>query len=171
MLTSMRKFLKEKGQGLTEYVLILAFVAGVAYLMFANTGLKHMCKETDSCSLGELIGLIALLIKILQTIHLLITDILSLVNFRNTGEYILLAGLDVEVLTRQYIIVSYALIDRAFLMNWNEAYFTILLGNSNRTTFPDIIIGFQLSVVVITFRQEALEHTVILCEFSKRLRL
>lgn len=48
MLTSMRKFFKEKGQGLTEYVLILAFVAGVAYLMFANTGLKSTVSSTFS---------------------------------------------------------------------------------------------------------------------------
>ncbi len=48
MLTSMRKFFKEKGQGLTEYVLILAFVAGVAYLMFANSGLKSTVSSTFS---------------------------------------------------------------------------------------------------------------------------
>ena len=46
MLTSMRKLFKEKGQGLTEYVLILAFVAGVAYMMFANTGLKSTVSST-----------------------------------------------------------------------------------------------------------------------------
>ena len=46
MLISMRKFFKEKGQGLTEYVLILAFVAGVAYMMFANTGLKSTVSST-----------------------------------------------------------------------------------------------------------------------------
>ena len=46
MLVSMKKFFKEKGQGLTEYVLILAFVAGVAYLMFAQTGLKSTVSST-----------------------------------------------------------------------------------------------------------------------------
>ena len=30
MLTSMRKFFKEKGQGIVEYALLLAFVVGVA---------------------------------------------------------------------------------------------------------------------------------------------
>lgn len=50
MLTSMRKFFKEKGQGLTEYVLILAFVAGLAYIMFGETGLKTTVKSTFSAS-------------------------------------------------------------------------------------------------------------------------
>ena len=48
MLQSMRKFFREKGQGLTEYVLILAFVAGVAYVMFAQTGLKSTVSSTFS---------------------------------------------------------------------------------------------------------------------------
>ena len=50
MLVSMRKFFAEKGQGLTEYVLILAFVAGLAYMMFANSGLKTTVKDTFSSS-------------------------------------------------------------------------------------------------------------------------
>ncbi len=37
MLTSMRKFFKEKGQGLTEYVLILAFVGALAFMMFGGS--------------------------------------------------------------------------------------------------------------------------------------
>ena len=36
MLTSMRKFFTEKGQGLVEYALILAFVAVLAYMMFGS---------------------------------------------------------------------------------------------------------------------------------------
>ena len=50
MLVSMRKFFSEKGQGLTEYVLILAFVAGLAYLMFTTSGLKTTVKDTFSTS-------------------------------------------------------------------------------------------------------------------------
>ena len=46
MLVSLKKFFKEKGQGLTEYVLILAFVAGVAYMMFAESGLKSTVSST-----------------------------------------------------------------------------------------------------------------------------
>ena len=50
MLVTMRKFFAEKGQGLTEYVLILAFVAGLAYLMFTSSGLKTTVKNTFSSS-------------------------------------------------------------------------------------------------------------------------
>ena len=49
MLTSMRKFFKEKGQGLTEYVLILAFVAAIAFVMFGgNNTLKTTVSNTFS---------------------------------------------------------------------------------------------------------------------------
>ena len=50
MLVSMKKYFEEKGQGLTEYVLILAFVAGLAYLMFTTSGLKTTVKDTFSTS-------------------------------------------------------------------------------------------------------------------------
>ncbi len=50
MLVSLKKFFAEKGQGLTEYVLILAFVAGLAYLMFTSSGLKTTVKNTFSSS-------------------------------------------------------------------------------------------------------------------------
>ena len=49
MLTSMRGYLKEKGQGLTEYVLILAFVAAIAFVMFGSgSTLKSTVSSTFS---------------------------------------------------------------------------------------------------------------------------
>ena len=51
MLTSMREFFKGKGQGLTEYVLILAFVAMIAYAMInGENGLKTTVSSTFSDS-------------------------------------------------------------------------------------------------------------------------
>ena len=46
MLVSMRKFFAEKGQGLTEYVLILAFVAGIAGT-FAWLGTDYRPQDTN----------------------------------------------------------------------------------------------------------------------------
>lgn len=51
MLTSMRTFFKEKGQGLTEYVLILAFVAAIAFVMFgSDSTLKTTVSSTFSAA-------------------------------------------------------------------------------------------------------------------------
>ncbi len=55
MLTSMRKFFKEKGQGLTEYVLILAFVAGIAFVMFGSgSTLKSTVSSTFSTAHSQI---------------------------------------------------------------------------------------------------------------------
>lgn len=55
MLTSMREFFKGKGQGLTEYVLILAFVAMIAYAMInGENGLKTTVSSTFSDSQSKI---------------------------------------------------------------------------------------------------------------------
>ena len=55
MLVSMRKFFKEKGQGLTEYVLILAFVAAIAFVMFGEgSSLKTTVSNTFSTSQSKI---------------------------------------------------------------------------------------------------------------------
>ena len=50
MLTSMRKYFTEKGQGLVEYALILAFVALLAYMMF---GTKSTMKSAVTSSFSQ----------------------------------------------------------------------------------------------------------------------
>ena len=55
MLTSMREFFKGKGQGLIEYVLILAFVAMIAYAMInGENGLKTTVSSTFSDSQSKI---------------------------------------------------------------------------------------------------------------------
>ena len=51
MLAPIGNFFKAKGQGLTEYVLILAFVAMIAFAMMnGETGLKSTISSTFSDS-------------------------------------------------------------------------------------------------------------------------
>ena len=49
MLVTLRKFFREeKGQGLVEYALILAFVAVLAYMMFSTSGMQQDVTSTFS---------------------------------------------------------------------------------------------------------------------------
>jgi len=46
MLTSMRKYFKEKGQGIVEYAVLLAFVVAIAAYLFNNSGIKDEVTAT-----------------------------------------------------------------------------------------------------------------------------
>lgn len=46
MLTSMRKFFTEKGQGIVEYAVLLAFVVAIAAWLFNNSGIKNEITDT-----------------------------------------------------------------------------------------------------------------------------
>ena len=46
MLTSMRSFLKEKGQGIVEYAVLLAFVVAIAAYLFNNDSIKNEVTAT-----------------------------------------------------------------------------------------------------------------------------
>ncbi len=48
MLTTMRSFFKEKGQGIVEYAVLLAFVVAIAAFLFGNTGIKDEISNTFS---------------------------------------------------------------------------------------------------------------------------
>ena len=56
MLNRIRRTIREKGQGLTEYVLILAFIAGVAFMMFGGNG---SLKGTVADTLTETVRILA----------------------------------------------------------------------------------------------------------------
>lgn len=58
MLNLLRRMIKEKGQGLTEYVLIIAFIAGIAFMMFSGNGsLKGTVADTLTETVRILAGL------------------------------------------------------------------------------------------------------------------
>lgn len=58
MLKRFRQTTKEKGQGLTEYVLVLAFIAGIAFMMFGGNGsLKGTVADTFTETVRILAGL------------------------------------------------------------------------------------------------------------------
>ena len=46
MLISMRRFFKEKGQGIVEYAVLLAFVVAIAAYLFSSTGIKQEVTHT-----------------------------------------------------------------------------------------------------------------------------
>ena len=46
MLVSLRKFFKEKGQGIVEYAVLLAFVVAIAAWLFGNSGVKDEVTAT-----------------------------------------------------------------------------------------------------------------------------
>jgi len=48
MLVSMRKLFTEKGQGIVEYAVIIAFVIAVAAYIFGNGGLRDEITKTFS---------------------------------------------------------------------------------------------------------------------------
>ena len=48
MLTSMRKFFTEKGQGIVEYALLLAFVVAIAVYALQSSGLGGAIKSNFS---------------------------------------------------------------------------------------------------------------------------
>ena len=48
MLVSLRKFFTEKGQGIVEYAVLLAFVVAIAAYLFGNSGIKNEVTATFS---------------------------------------------------------------------------------------------------------------------------
>ena len=46
MLISLRKFFKEKGQGIVEYAVLLAFVVAIAAFLFNNGDIKNEVTAT-----------------------------------------------------------------------------------------------------------------------------
>jgi len=48
MLTSMRRFFTEKGQGIVEYAVLLAFVVAIAAYLFTTSGIKNEVTATFS---------------------------------------------------------------------------------------------------------------------------
>ncbi len=58
MLTSMRSFFKEKGQGIVEYAVLLAFVVAVAaYVFSGDSSLKTEISNTFSNTTSTLTGI------------------------------------------------------------------------------------------------------------------
>ncbi|MBO5635975.1 MAG: hypothetical protein J5906_00420 [Acidaminococcaceae bacterium] len=54
MLVSLRKFFTEKGQGIVEYAVLLAFVIAIAAYLFSETGVKGEVSKTFSKTVSVL---------------------------------------------------------------------------------------------------------------------
>lgn len=46
MLVSLRKFFKEKGQGIVEYAVLLAFVVAIAAWLMSSSGIQGEVSKT-----------------------------------------------------------------------------------------------------------------------------
>ena len=56
MLVSLRSFFKEKGQGIVEYAVLLAFVVAIAAWLMSSTGIKGEVSNTFSKTVSTLSG-------------------------------------------------------------------------------------------------------------------
>jgi pilus assembly protein Flp/PilA len=54
MLVSLRKFFTEKGQGIVEYAVLLAFVVALAAYLFGQSGVKSEVSKTFSKTVSVL---------------------------------------------------------------------------------------------------------------------
>ena len=54
MLVSLRKFFTEKGQGIVEYAVLLAFVVAIAAYLFSESGVKPEVSKTFSKTVSVL---------------------------------------------------------------------------------------------------------------------
>ena len=54
MLVSLRKFFTEKGQGIVEYAVLLAFVVAIAAYLFSESGVKSEVSKTFSKTVSVL---------------------------------------------------------------------------------------------------------------------
>ena len=54
MLVSLRRFFTEKGQGIVEYAVLLAFVVAIAVYLFSETGIKGEVSKTFSSTVSVL---------------------------------------------------------------------------------------------------------------------
>lgn len=56
MLVTLRSYLKEKGQGIVEYAVLLAFVVAIAAWLIGSGGIKDEVSKTFSRTVSTLSG-------------------------------------------------------------------------------------------------------------------